>query len=70
MELDLAVKKMLLVKELLDTKDKSFTDDYDWGFYNGLEFALSVLEERPTFYKNEKGKYHKSVLEDYPEYFL
>lgn len=45
-------------------------EDYPLGFIHGLEYALSMLEERPVLYINEKRQYSDYDVEKFPEYFL
>lgn len=49
---------------------KAFNTEYAWGFMNGLEAALALLEHRPPFYLDKNGNYDKFDQENYPEYFL
>jgi hypothetical protein len=70
-ELEDVHKALKKYKDLLNSKDKeSFENDYNHGFYNGLELALSLLEERPVFYKNLNKQFRKEDMLKYPEYFL
>ncbi len=47
-----------------------FVDDYEWGFRNGIETAIAILEKRKAFYVNKQKKYDKYDMANYPEYFL
>lgn len=49
---------------------KEFTTDYSWGFCNGLEAAIAMIEKRPPFYLDRSNNYAKLDLERYPEHFL
>lgn len=50
-------EKMKLVRKLrdaqLETKD---TSDYQEGYYNGLELACSILEDRSGEFHGDEGK--------------
>lgn len=47
-----------------------FVDDYEWGLCNGLELALSIIEERPTFFIDKRKRYDPYDVNNNPEYFL
>jgi len=49
---------------------KPFATDYSWGFCNGLEAAIALLEKRPPFYLDRCNNYDKIDQETYPEHFL
>ena len=40
-----------LIEEHLQDKYKQFDNSFEVGFYNGIEYAFSLLEERDSFYK-------------------
>lgn len=44
--------------------------DYDVGFYNGMELAISAMEARPSFYITKGGSYKEEDVDKHPEYFL
>lgn len=65
------VKKSInTYKKLFLGDSEDFHSDYSRGFFNGLELALSLIEERPAFYVNKEKQFCKEDLENYPEYFL
>lgn len=37
-------------------QNNTIDDEYDTGFYNGIEYALSVLENREAVYREFKRK--------------
>ena len=49
---------------------KPFDTDYAWGFCNGLEAAIALLEKRPPFYLDRHNSYDKLDQDRYPEHFL
>lgn len=49
---------------------KPFDTKYAWGFCNGLEAAIALLEQRPPFYLDKNSNYDKIDQEKYPEYFI
>lgn len=57
--------KNLLLKEV-----RKELDEYDLGMLNGLEMALSLLEDRPVFYYNKQGKHSEYDINKYPDYFI
>ena len=42
------------IKFIHDMKNHTIDDEYDVGFYNGIEYALSILENREAVYKEYK----------------
>ena len=65
-----AKKRLQQLREMYASLDVPFTEDYDWGFYNGVEIALSFIENRPAFYVDKQGKHSDYDIKNYPEYFL
>lgn len=57
-------------KDLIMVDKNEVLDDYGLGFLHGLEFALSLLEERPAMYPDNSKEYSKTDMERHPEYFL
>ena len=53
MELD-TEEKLAKAKEMLSIQADSIVDDYMLGMFNGMEFMLSLMEEREPKYKDEK----------------
>ena len=47
-----------------------FTTEHAQGFYNGMEAALAIVEDRPAFFKNKDKSYCDYDLKKYPEYFV
>lgn len=63
-------RKLKQIRDMYTAMGTPFNEDYEWGFYNGVEIALSMIEDRPAFYLDKAGKYNKYDMESYPEYFL
>lgn len=63
-------RKLKQIRDMYTAMGTPFNEDYEWGFYNGVEIALSMIEDRPAFYLDKSGKYNKYDMENYPEYFL
>ena len=63
-------KMLTECKEIYLQSNEEFESDYSWGICNGLELALSLLEDRPSFFVDEKKKHNPIDVESYPEYFL
>lgn len=61
-----AMKQLREVHAIQGQKGCYDVDEYMLGLYNGLELALSIMEQRPTKYKNLKGvEKQESVAENY-----
>lgn len=45
------------VEFIRNMQNNTIDDEYDIGFYNGIEYALSVLENREAVYKEYKRKW-------------
>lgn len=45
------------LKELREVQSECLSDDYMFGLYNGLELAISILENREPQYKDPPRKY-------------
>lgn len=69
---DIETIKTLLkdYQELYRFANKEQLHEYEWGMYNGLEVALSFLEDRPAFFIDQNKKHNPYDLKHYPEYFL
>lgn len=44
------------IEFIRNMQNNTIDDEYDTGFYNGIEYALSVLENREAVYKEYKRK--------------
>ena len=44
------------IEFIRNMQKNTIDDEYDTGFYNGIEYCLSVLEEREAIYKQYKNK--------------
>lgn len=65
-----ALKLIRHYKKLaLDNKNQEL-NEYDHGLVNGLEIALSLLEDRPVFYLQKDKTNYKYDMEKYPDYFI
>ena len=62
--------KLRQIRDMYMVMGTPFNEDYEWGFYNGVEIALSMLEGRPAFYIDKEGKHNPQDVANYPEYFL
>ena len=51
MEKTLEQKLNYLKEEHYKEKNKEFDNSFEVGLYNGIEYALSILEEREGIYK-------------------
>ena len=51
MEKTLEQKLNYLKEEHNKEKNKEFDNSFEVGLYNGIEYALSILEEREGIYK-------------------
>lgn len=57
-------KKLALLKQMLEVQAQDGNWNYNFytlGMYNGLEFAISVLEEREPVYKDEPNQWVKDL---------
>ena len=43
------------IEEIKKMQQNTVDDEYDTGFYNGIEYCLSVLEERKANYKSHNN---------------
>lgn len=68
--MDAAESIRILKDHVLERGDKDQFTDYDMGMWNGLEIALSFLENRPSFTKDRNKQYNPNTTEQFPEYFL
>ena len=57
-------------KQIVAAAEGPFETDHQWGVANGLEIALSLIEERPAFYITKDKKYNEYDIRTNPEYFL
>jgi hypothetical protein len=64
------IKRLHQIRNMHAAFGEDFNGDYEWGFYNGIEIALSFIENRPAFYLGKDGKYNKYDIKRYPEYFV
>lgn len=70
MDKDEIVRKLTQIRNMYTAMGVPFNEDYEWGFYNGIEVALSFVENRPAFYLDKEGRYNQYDIKKYPEYFL
>lgn len=52
------------IKEIKNVQKKNLTDDYMVGLYNGMEFALAIMENREPVYETNIN-HHETI--DIPE---
>lgn len=62
--------KLKQIRDMYTAMGTPFNEEYEWGFYNGVEIALALMENRPAFYLDKEGKYNPHDIEKYPEHFL
>lgn len=63
------IKKVLSTYKNTGAPKKDYTN-YERGYYNGLETAAAMLDDRPAFLLNMHNEFNKGDIEAYPEYFL
>jgi hypothetical protein len=69
-DIDTLRKKLIECKDIYLNSKEEFDNDYAWGICNGIELALSLLEERPAFLVDKKKQHNNYDINSYPEYFL
>jgi hypothetical protein len=65
-----ALKILSAIKYAFTLNPEPFNDDFDHGYYNGLEVAIAAMENRPPLYLTKDKKYHENDKAMYPEYFI
>lgn len=45
-------KKLKIVKQMKEALSLNLQDEYDCGYYNGIEFVLAQIENREPVYVN------------------
>jgi len=69
-DIDNAREAIISCKDIYLQSPSKFESEYSWGICNGLELALSLLEDRPSFFVDENKKHSPIDIENFPEYFL
>lgn len=57
-------------KRLYLQDKKEFTNDHEWGVYNGLEIAQALIEDRPAIYIKKDKTFYEYDINNYPEQFF
>lgn len=58
------------LKDSLLNESGKFSDEYQHGYYNGVETIMAYIEERPELFRDINKEAMKTDVDRFPEHFL
>jgi len=63
-------KILLMYKSNMKGGGDFFPTGHAHGFYNGIEAALAIVEDRPAFFVKDDKMHNPFDVKRYPEHFV